>query len=77
MTSLNGLQTSVQDILLIVDQGGKAQPIGGCAAPGKMVLNYINKEIGQAMRSKAVSNIPLWLLINFLPPGIYLEFSSR
>jgi hypothetical protein len=36
---------------------------------GLVVLDIIRKQTEKAMKSKAVSNTPSWLLHQFLPPG--------
>lgn len=54
---------------LINDLCGSVQPIVSGATPGQVVLGYIRNQVEQPSERKAVSNIPPWPLIEFLPPG--------
>jgi hypothetical protein len=46
--------------------------VGG-ANPRQVVLDCINKPTEQATRSKPISSITPWSLLQFLPPGFCLE----
>jgi hypothetical protein len=52
--------------------GGSSPHVGlrggsGVFIPGQVILGCIKKQAEQAMRSKQVSSISLWLLLQFLP----------
>jgi len=49
----------------------------GDATSGQGVLDGVRKQTEQAMGSKAVNSAPLWLLLQFMSPGSYLEFLPR
>jgi hypothetical protein len=57
---------------LVIKGGG---PSVGGAIPGLVDLGSIRKQAEQARGSKPVSNIPPWLLHQFLLPDL-LEFQS-
>lgn len=67
-----GLLASQWGIFLINDSRGKVRPTVGSAAPaGGLELSM--KQAKQAMKSKLVSNISPWLLLQFLPLGLCIE----
>lgn len=52
---------------LVTDVGGSA--FHGSAAPGQVVLDYIQKQAEQATGDEPVSSTPPWCLHQCLPTG--------
>jgi hypothetical protein len=63
-------------VFLIRDGCGRAQPTVGSAASGQMILGCMGRQAEKAMGSKPVNIVPLWSLLQFLPPGSCLDFLS-
>jgi hypothetical protein len=57
---------------LVIKVGG---PLVGNTIPGLVVLGFIREQAEQTRGSKPISNIPPWLLHQFLLPDL-LEFQS-
>lgn len=50
---------------------GRPQATVGSVAPGQIVLGCTTKQTEQVRCSKAVSSVPLWLLLPILPQVFY------
>ena len=57
-----------------LDVLGPPTPTVRGAIPGQVFLDSIRKQAEQAIRSKPVSSIPPWLLIQLLPPDACPDF---
>lgn len=58
---------------LINDLCGRAFPPVSCAIPQQVAISCIKQQTEQTLSIEAVSGIPTWLLLQFLPQGFYLS----